>query len=136
MGTGPPAGKDLEKVRPAQIGEGNPMRKYSARFRYSPGSWARMIYSHGDRPTALRHMMEALGGSLECVYWQFGTEDALAIVDLPDSVCASALIAAAIKTGAFKEVEMNELLTHEQLLATLDLARDVAEVFVVPGDQG
>jgi uncharacterized protein with GYD domain len=112
------------------------MTKYVACMRYSPGSWARMIYSHGDRTKALRHMMEALGGSLDCVYWQFGTEDALVIVDLPDSVSASALIAVATKTGAFKEVEMHELLTQDQLMATLDLARDVAEVFEVPGDQG
>lgn len=112
------------------------MPKYIITMRYSPGSWARMIASHGDRAKALRHIVEALGGSLDCVYWRFGTEDALVIVDLPDSVCASALHAAAIKTGAYKKVETQELLTHEQLRETLDLARDAAEVFEVPGQQG
>ena len=112
------------------------MPKYMTRMCYSTGSWARMINSHGDRTKALRCLMEALGGSLECVYWQFGTEDALAIVDLPDSVSASALTAAVTKTGAFKKVQTHELLTQDQLLATLDLARDAAEVFEVPGQQG
>jgi uncharacterized protein with GYD domain len=112
------------------------MPKYLVRMRYSPGSWARMIYSHGDRTKALRCMMEALGGSLDCFYWQFGIEDAVAIVELPDSISASALTAAATKTGAFKRVETHELLTQEQLLAILDLARDAAEVFEVPGQQG
>ena len=112
------------------------MTKYMISMRYSPGSWARMISSHGDRTKALRRMMEALGGSLDCVYWEFGTEDVMALVDLPDSVCASALHAAVIKTGAFKKVETHEILTQEQLLQSLDLARDAAEVFEVPGQQG
>jgi uncharacterized protein with GYD domain len=84
---------------------------------------------------ALRRMMEALGASLDCLYWQFGTEDALAIVDLPDSISASALTAVVTKTGAFKKVETHEQLTQDQLLATLDLAKDAAEVFEVPGQQ-
>ena len=112
------------------------MTKYVARMRYSPGSWARMIYSHGDRTHALARMMDGLGGSLDCVYWEFGTEGALAIMDLPDSISAGALIAAATRTGAFKWVETYELLTQEQLLAVLDVARDAAEVFEVPGEQG
>ena len=112
------------------------MPKYLARMSYSTGSWARMISSHGDRTKALRRVTEALGGSLDCVYWEFGTEGALAIMDLPDSISAGALIAAATRTGAFKWVETHELLTQEQLLATLDLAKDVAEVFEVPGQSG
>ncbi len=112
------------------------MPKYITTMRYSPGLWARMINSPGDRTKALRGMMEALGGSLDCLYWQFGTEDALAIVDLPDSVSASALTAAVTKTGAFKKVETHELLNQEQLLETLDLAKDAAQVFEVPGQQG
>jgi len=112
------------------------MPKYLVRMCYSPGSWARMIYSHGDRTKALRCMMEALGGSLDCLYWESGTEDALAIVDLPDSISANALTAAATKTGAFKSVDTHELLTQEQLLAVLDVARDAAQVFEVPGQQG
>jgi uncharacterized protein with GYD domain len=79
-------------------------------------------------------MMEALGGSLDCVYWQSGTEDALVIADLPDLISANALTAAATKTGAFKSVETHELLTQEQLLAILDLAGDAAKVFEVPGN--
>jgi uncharacterized protein with GYD domain len=111
------------------------MPKYLVRMCYSPGSWARMIYSHGDRTKALRRMMEAPGGSLDCLYWQSGTEDALAIADLPDSISANALTAASTKTGAFKSVETPELLTQEQLLAILDVARDAAEVSRYPASR-
>ncbi len=112
------------------------MPKYMISMRYSPGSWARMITSHGDRTKAMRRMMEALGGELESMYWQFGTEDAMAVGNLPDSVSAGALHAAVIRTGAFSKVDTHELLTQEQLLQSLDLARDTAEVFEIPGQQG
>lgn len=111
------------------------MPKYLTRMCYSSGSWARMINSPGDRTSALQRMTQSLGGSLDCLYWQLGTQDALAIVNLPDSVTAAALNEAVSKTGAFKSVEMYELLTQEQLLETLTLARDAAQGFEVPGQQ-
>ncbi len=111
------------------------MRKYITNFTYSSGSWARMINSPGDRTEAAQQMMEALGGSLECIYWELGTHDGYSIVNLPDTVSAEALIAATTKTGAFKTMEAHELLTQQQLIATLDLARDVAQVFEAPGQQ-
>src|SRR5580704_13541697 len=99
------------------------MRKYITIFTYSSGSWARMIDSPGDRTTVVQQTAESLGGSLESIYWELGTHDGYSIVDLPDSVSAEALIAAMTKTGAFKSVEAHELLTQQQLITTLDLAR-------------
>ncbi len=109
------------------------MTKYIAIFSYSNGSWARMIDSPGDRTTAVQELLESLGGSLECLYWQLGTHDGYAIGDVPDSVTAEAVAAAMTKTGAFKSVEAHELLTQQQFNATLDLAKDAAQVYEVPG---
>jgi|SRR5271165_4718265 len=109
------------------------MPKYMTRMCYSSGSWARMVKSPGDRSTAIGHVMKSLGGSLECLYWEVGTEDAVAIGDLPDSVSAVALNEALSTTGAFKSVETRELLTQEQLIDTLVLAGDAAVGFEVPG---
>jgi uncharacterized protein with GYD domain len=116
-------------------GEGEPMRKYITIFTYSSGSWARMINSPGDRTTVVQQTAESLGGSLENIYWELGTQDGYSILDLPDTVSAEALIAAMTKTGAFKSMEAHELLTQQQLIATLDLARDAAQVFEAPGQQ-
>jgi uncharacterized protein with GYD domain len=112
---------------------GGTMPKYIAIFSYSNGSWARMISSPSDRITVVQETLEALGGSLECLYWQLGTHDGYAIGDVPDSVTAEALGAALIKTGAFKSMEGHELLTQQQLMQTLDLARDAGQVYEVPG---
>jgi uncharacterized protein with GYD domain len=109
------------------------MPKYIAIFSYSSGSWARMITNPGDRTTAARRAVEALGGSLDCLYWELGTNDGFAIGDLPDAISAGALATAITRTGAFKSVETHQLLTQEQLSEVLTLAKDAAEVYEAPG---
>jgi uncharacterized protein with GYD domain len=109
------------------------MPKYMTVFTYSCGSWARMISNPGDRTTTARQTLESVGGSLECIYWQLGTQDGIVIADVPDAVTAGALTTAMTKTGAFKSVETHEMLTQRQLIATLELARDAAEVYEAPG---
>jgi uncharacterized protein with GYD domain len=115
------------------MSEGGTMPKYLATFTYSAGSWARMIDRPEDRTTAAQNVVEAVGGRLECIYWQMDNEDGLVIAEFPDSVAASAVQAAIVKTGAFKSVEMHELLTKQQLRDRLVLARDATQAFEVPG---
>ncbi len=92
-----------------------------------------MINSPGDRSTAAQEVVEALGGTLECIYWSTDRDDGLAIADYPDTVAASAVQTAINKTGAFKSVDVHELLTRQQLTERLVLARDAAQVYQVPG---
>jgi uncharacterized protein with GYD domain len=115
------------------MSEGGTMPKYLTTFTYSSGSWARMIDRPEDRTTAAQNVVEALGGTLECIYWQMNSEDGLAIADFPDSIAANAVQAAIVKTGAFKSVDMHELLNKEQLRESLVLARDATQVYEVPG---
>lgn len=109
------------------------MPKYLTTFTYSGGSWARLIDRPEDRTTAAQNVVEALGGTLECVYWGMDSEDGLAIADFPDSVAASAVQTAIFKTGAFKSVDTHGLLTKQQLRERLVLARDATQVYEVPG---
>ena len=109
------------------------MPKYLTTFTYSSGAWARLINSPEDRTKAAQNVVEALGGTLECVYWQMEGNDGLAIADFPDSIAASAVHTAILKTGAFKSVDTHELLTQQQLHDRLVLARDATEVYEVPG---
>ena len=43
-----------------------------------------------SRSTAVRQLADSLGGSVECIYWMFGTHDGLVITDAPDSIGAAA----------------------------------------------
>jgi len=86
-----------------------------------------------DRASAVSALMEHLGGSLESIYWEVETASAYAIADLPDSVSAAAVIAAATRTGAFRDVHVHEVLTQDQLRDMVALAQSSDEVYRAPG---
>jgi uncharacterized protein with GYD domain len=113
------------------------MPKFMLHFTYSSGSWARMMSNPlaTERISVAEATVGSLGGLLECMYWELGTHDGIAIAELPDSVSAGALQTAATATGAFKTVATHELLTQQQLIDTLYLAKDAAEVYEVPGQR-
>lgn len=105
------------------------MPKYGLFFSYTSDTWARMIDNAGDPTVAVRRVVESLDASLECLYWMLGTHDGIGIAQLPDSVHAAALSAMITSTGAFKTVQTHELLTHEQLGRTLQLASTAGQAF-------
>lgn len=109
------------------------MLKYLVVFVYSSASWARMIKVPEDRASAEAALIEHLGGSLESIFWEVETASAYAIADLPDSVSAAALITAATKTGAFKQVHVHEVLTQDQLRDMVALAQSTDDVYRPPG---
>jgi uncharacterized protein with GYD domain len=109
------------------------MLKYVVVFVYSSASWARMVKVPEDRASEEAALTEHLGGSLESIYWEVETTSAHVIADLPDSVSAAALITAAIKTGAFKDVRVHEVLTQDQLREMVVLAKSSEGVYRPPG---
>ena len=42
-----------------------------------------------DRRNAIADTVKSVGGTLECVYYEFGEHDAFSIVDLPDNESAA-----------------------------------------------
>ena len=104
-------------------------------FTYTSDAWARMIQSPGDRTAAVRQLTDSLGGSVECIYWMFGTHDGMVITDVSDSISAAALSVTVGSTGAFKNLETHELLTQEQLSQALSRSKDVTQAYQPPGQQ-
>jgi uncharacterized protein with GYD domain len=107
--------------------------KFVIIFTYTSASWARMLKFPDDRVSAEAALMDHLHGSLEAIYWEVETASAFVIADLPDSVSATAVIAAATKTGAFKEIRAHEVLTQDQLRDMVALARSSDQVYRPPG---
>ncbi len=109
------------------------MPKFMYICAYSPGSWARMIRISDDRVKAGKSLMEALGGTLDCMFWEVSTQAVYAVADLPDTATATAATAVLTHTGAFTHVESHQLLTQDQMSDVLELASGVADVYTVPG---
>ena len=109
------------------------MPKYVFSATYSPGSWARMMRIADDRAQAGKELMESVGGSLEAAYWMVNGRSAFSIADLPDAHAATAVATVLTHTGAFQNVEVNEILTQEEIAGVLELADSISHMFRVPG---
>jgi uncharacterized protein with GYD domain len=112
------------------------MLKFVIRFTYSSASWARMLKFPEDRAAAVAALLEHLHGSLEAIYWEVETASAHVTADLPDSVSAAAVITAATRTGAFKEIQVSEVLTQDQLRDMVALAQSSEGIYRPPGLAG
>jgi uncharacterized protein with GYD domain len=109
------------------------MAKFFVKFVYTSASWARMLSVTDDRESAAAALLEHLGGRLEALYWEVEHAAAFVICDLPDEVSAMAALTAATRTGAFKDVEVSNLLRQDQLHEVVDLARSAAGIYQPPG---
>jgi uncharacterized protein with GYD domain len=94
-----------------------------------------MLKVTDDRTSAIRDLMESLGGSLIAIYWSVEDASAFTLADLPDPVTAAAIITAVTRTGSVVGVEAHELLTQEQLHDALVLGRDSSKVYRAPGSK-
>jgi uncharacterized protein with GYD domain len=110
-------------------------RQYAFFFSYTSEAWARMISAPGDRTAAVRQVLGSMGGSLESIYWMFGSHDGLAICEVPDSVSAAAVSIAVTSSGSFSRNETRELLSQEQLGQALQRAAVTAQGFQPPGQR-
>jgi uncharacterized protein with GYD domain len=109
------------------------MGKYLLTAHYTSGSWARLVKGADDRTTQVRSLIEALGGSLDVIYWDAYRSASHAIGDLPDAVAAKTFVNTLLKTGAFTSVKACELLTQDQLSDTLTLTRSAQQFYEAPG---
>jgi uncharacterized protein with GYD domain len=77
------------------------MAKYLFEARFT-AEGAKGIAREGGsgRRATIAKMMEGLGGKLETLYYAFGDVDVYSIVDLPDSVTATAVALAVNQSGA------------------------------------
>ena len=111
------------------------MAKYVIFFTYNSETWTRMVQSPGDRTAAVHQLADAMGGSVECLYWMFGAYDGLCIIDAPDSISAAALSITVGSSGAFKNLETHELLDQEQLNQALSRSKGSTRAYQPPGQQ-
>jgi hypothetical protein len=67
------------------------------------------------------------------MYWEVQNAAAFVICDLPDALCAAAAITAATRTGGFKDVQIFQLLSQDQLRDVVTLAKSTEGIYHPPG---
>lgn len=106
------------------------MSKFLFRANYTQSGVKGLLKEGGSsRRDALRQTVEGLGGTLESLYWAFGDDDLLLIVDLPDEASAVAMSMSISSAGAL-EVTMTALVSPE----TMDEAITKNVAYRAPGE--
>ncbi|MEX1157147.1 MAG: GYD domain-containing protein [Chloroflexota bacterium] len=98
------------------------MAKYLVIGSYTAQGAAGVLKEGGSgRRDAARQVIESVGGTLESIYWGFGTDDFYATADMPSAAAAAAT---SLKIGAsgFARLRTVPLLTAEDLDAATKLS--------------
>lgn len=106
------------------------MAKYMIKGSYSQQGIKGVIKEGGtERVKAISSMLESMGGSLESMYFSFGSDDVYVTADLPDNKTAAAIAAAVGAAGSLSSYETVVLLTAEDV----DAATQIATSYRPPG---
>jgi uncharacterized protein with GYD domain len=99
--------------------------KYLLLFSLTGETISRFIATPSDRAAVVRELVESVGGGLESYYWMFGQYDGAAVVSVPDSHTAAALVLAVTSSGAFRNFETHELIEASDLTAIAERAKGI-----------
>ena len=92
------------------------MAKYMIKASYSPDGIKGVMAKGGSaRAEAIGKLATGVGGTVESVYFSFGTDDLFAIVDAPSHEAMAAIAGAVGQTGALSKYETVVLLTPAQI---------------------
>jgi uncharacterized protein with GYD domain len=106
------------------------MPKYLIQARYTnQGVQGLLKDSASGRRADVQAAVKALGGSVEAFYYAFGEDDAIVIIDLPNSTKAAALSLSVSGAGAVR-VRTTPLLTVEEI----DQALEIHTQYRAPGE--
>jgi len=92
------------------------MAKYMIKASYSPDGIKGVMAKGGSaRAEAIGKLAAGVGGTVESVYFSFGTDDLFAIVDAPSHEAMAAIAGTVGQTGALSRYETVILLTPAQI---------------------
>ena len=106
------------------------MAKYLIKASYSPEGIKGVMAKGGSaRAEAIEKLASGVGGSVESVYFSFGSDDIYAVVDAPSHEAMAAIAGTVGQTGAISSYETVVLLTPVQI----DEASSMTVDYTPPG---
>lgn len=102
---------------------------YLFKGRYTTDSIKSLVGNPEDREAAARKMIEALGGKLHHLFFCFGEEDVIALIEAPDdeTMAASALLVGA--SGTMAGGATTKLMTSKEAMAAMAKAGKAASSY-------
>jgi uncharacterized protein with GYD domain len=105
--------------------ERHTMAKYMIKASYSPDGIKGVMAKGGSaRAEAIEKLAVGVGGTVDGVYFSFGSDDLFAIVDAPSHEAMAAIAGTVGQTGAVSKYETVVLLTPAQIDEATNLQVD------------
>ena len=108
------------------------MAFYMFQCRYTPAAFKAMIETPQDREAAGRTLIEAAGGKLHHLFFSFGDNDVVALIECPGDITMAAGTMALAASGAFSGGATTKLMTAQDAMKAMKAAQAVAKVYVPP----
>src|SRR5262247_2139414 len=102
------------------------MAHYLIQGGYAPEAWAGLVKNPEDRTAAVRAALESLGGRLDALYYTFGTDDFVALCEVPGNVQAAAVSIAVASTGRYRNFRTTPLLAAQEMVQAMQAAGKVS----------
>ena len=105
------------------------MAYYLFQASYTPDALKAMVDDPQDRETAARPLIEAVGGKLHSLFFCFGKDDVMAIIEAPDDQAMAAAALVVGGSGAFSSGRTTRLMTSAEAMAAMNASRTAAETY-------
>ena len=99
---------------------------YLFQARYTPAAIKAMVDNPQDREAAARPLIEAVGGKLHHLFFCFGVEDIVALIEAPDDKAMAAGALAVGASGALSSGATTKLMTSTEAMAAMAAAKKAA----------
>ena len=96
---------------------------YMFHGRYTTAAIKAMVDNPHDREAAARPLIEALGGKLHNLFFCFGSDDVVAIIEAPDDSAMAACALTVGASGAFSGGATTKLLTAAEAVKAMEKAQ-------------
>lgn len=100
------------------------MPHYMFHARYSTDALKAMVDTPQDREAAAKIVVESVGGTLHAMYFCFGDDDVIAIIEAPDDQAMAACALAVGSSGAFSSGGTTKLMTSAEAMAAMKQAQE------------
>lgn len=108
------------------------MAHYLIQVGYTPQAWSTQIDTQANVVDRITPSVKACKGSIQSIYYAFGDDDLIGIIDFPTPEDAAAFALTVTAGGALRSFKTTPLLTVEQGIASMKRASEVRAKYSPP----
>jgi uncharacterized protein with GYD domain len=108
------------------------MAHYLIEVGYTPQAWSSQIDSQANVVDRITPVVKACKGSIQSIYYAFGDDDLIGIIDFPSPEDAAAFALTVTAAGALRSFKTTPLMTVEQGIASMKRASEVRAKYTPP----